>query len=260
MPEFVVATFNVNSIRARLGLVLDWLEERRPDVLCMQETKVADASFPAESFERMGYHVVHRGFGGKNGVAVATLMEPREVVFGLDSEPRDEDRIVSLKVGDIFVVNTYVPQGRSPDSPMFSYKLEWLRRLREYFERHHSREDPIIWCGDLNVAPEPIDVHNPKRLMGHVCFRPEVWEAFDLVKGWGFVDLFRKHHPQEPGHYTFFDYRVPKAVERGLGWRVDHILATEPLAERCTDCWIDMEPRLRPRPSDHTPLLAKFSL
>ena len=261
MQLFKVATFNVNSLRSRLHLVLPWLEEHRPQVLCMQETKVPDESFPVEEFEGIGYHVVFRGQRGRNGVAIASLDEPQEVSFGLDdSGPADEDRLIRGTFSGIAVVNTYVPQGQSPDSPMFPYKLEWFRRLREFFNRHYSPDQPLIWCGDLNVAPQEIDVHNPKRLLGHVCFRPEVWEAFERVKEWGFVDVFRKHHPGEAGQYTFFDYRVPRAVERGLGWRVDHILATRPLAERSVDCWIDLTPRRATKPSDHTPLVAQFGL
>ncbi len=262
MGEFKIATFNVNSIRTRLPLVRSWLEKSVPDVLCMQETKTPDDKFPKGEFEAIGYNVVCSGKGGRNGVAILSREEPVEVIYGFDdSEESDEDRLVAVKLpSGLWVVNTYVPQGQKPESPMFQYKLKWFDRLRSFFERHFSPDDMLVWCGDMNVAPLPIDVHNPKRLLGHVCFRPEVWESFEKVKSWGFVDLFRKHHPDEPGHYTFFDYRVPKAVERGLGWRVDHILATQPLADRCSDCWIDLEPRLAPRPSDHTPLIALFDL
>lgn len=257
---FKLATYNVNSIRSRLELVLDWLKKEKPDVLCMQETKVPDSEFPKEAFEEIGYKVFFRGVKGGSGVAIATSSEPEALLSGLDDEPRDEDRLLGCKVQGIWIVNTYVPQGQSPDSPMFTYKLQWYDRLLKFFQNHFKPEDPLIWCGDLNVAPEEIDVHNPKKLLGHVCFRPEVWEKFERIKKWGFVDLFRLHHPGEPGHYTFFDYRVPKALERGLGWRVDHILATSPLASKCRDCWIDLEPRKAPKPSDHTPLVAEFEL
>ncbi len=260
MGAFRVATFNVNSIRTRLPLVLEWLEKHRPDVLCLQETKVADAKFPKEAFEERGYRVVHRGLGGRNGVAVVLKDDPVEVLYGFDGE-EEADRIITVRLPNgVIVVNTYIPQGQRPDSDAFKYKLKWFERLREFFDQNFSPSDSIIWCGDMNVAPEPIDVHNPKRLFGHVCFRPEVWEAFSRVKEWGFEDLFRKHHPGEPNQYTFYDYRVPRAVERGLGWRVDHILGTKPIADRCVNCWIDIEPRLKPRPSDHTPLVADFEV
>ncbi len=261
MGGFKIATFNVNSLRSRLHIVIPWLKQHRPNVLCMQETKTPDDRFPVEEFREIGYHVIYRGERGRNGVAIASLEEPVGVFSGLDDGgPPDEDRLIRGVFSGIPVVNTYVPQGQSPDSPMFPYKLEWFQRLREFFSRHFSPDQPLIWCGDLNVAPEEIDVHNPKRLLGHVCFRPEVWEAFQRVKDWGFVDVFRKHHPGEAGQYTFFDYRVPKALERGLGWRVDHILATRPLAEKSVGCWIDLEPRKATKPSDHTPLVAEFDL
>lgn len=263
MPEstFKVATFNANSIRSRMPLVLGWLREHRPDVVCFQETKVQDPEFPVEPFAEAGYHVVFRGQKGYAGVAIASKEEPMDVAFGLDDgkEP-DEARLARATVRGIPIVNTYVPQGRSPDSPHFRYKLEWLARLRDYFARHFSPEEPLLWVGDFNVAPEEIDVHDPQRLRLHVDFHPEARAALERVREWGFVDLFRLHHPGEPGQYTFWDYRVRDAVERGLGWRVDHIWATQPLAEKCVDAWIDVGARLAERPSDHTFLVAEFAL
>lgn len=257
-----VATYNVNSIRSRLPLVLQWLKKERPHVLCMQETKVSDEEFPKEDIEALGYRVVFKGQKGGSGVAVACLGEPEEVSFGLDDGqgPPDPDRLLCCKLRGIWVINVYVPQGQSPDSPMFPYKLKWFDRLLGYLKRRFHPQGMLLLCGDLNVAPEEIDVHNPKRLLGHVCFRPEVWEKFEALKGWGLVDVFRLHHPGEPGQYTFFDYRVPKALERGLGWRVDHILATRPLASKSLRCWIDLGPRKAERPSDHTPLVAEFDI
>lgn len=263
MPRstFKVATFNANSIRSRMPLILHWLQEHQPDGVCFQETKVQDAEFPAAPFQEAGYHVVFRGQKGYAGVAVASREEPQDVAFGLDDggEP-DEARLARVTVRGIPIVNTYVPQGRSPDSPQFQYKLEWLARLRDYFQRHFSPEEPLLWVGDFNVAPEELDVHDPKGLRLHVDFHPEARAALERVRAWGFVDLFRLHHPGEPGQYTFWDYRVRGAVERGLGWRVDHIWATRPLAEKCTGAWIDVSARLVERPSDHTFLVAEFSL
>ena len=266
MSVFRISTYNVNSIRSRLHILMPWLRENRPDVICLQETKVEDSKFPQSEFTDAGYHVAFRGERQYNGVAVASLEKPGAVVCGLadgatgDDSPSDEDRLLRISFPRFTVVNTYVPQGREREAPQFAYKLEWFQRLRRYFDRSFSPEENIIWCGDLNVAPEPIDVHDPKRLRGHVCFTPEVWEAFDHVKGWGFVDVFRKHHPGESQQYTFFDYRVPKSVERKLGWRVDHILATPPLAEKSTQCWIDLAPRMSEKPSDHTIVVAEFQL
>ncbi len=262
MERFRIATYNVNSLRSRLHIVIPWLRENRPDVLCMQETKVEDGKFPEKEFEEAGYRVVFKGAKQYNGVAVASLTKPEEVRFGFaDGGAKDEERLILCIFSGLYIVNTYVPQGRDRESEHFSYKLEWFKRLRQYLEVLSSPEKSlIIWCGDLNVAPESIDVHDPKRLLGHVCFTPEVWEAFSSVKSWGLIDIFRKHHPGEPKQYTFFDYRVPGAVQRGLGWRIDHILATAPLAERSAGCIIDMKPRLETKPSDHTALIAEFDI
>jgi exodeoxyribonuclease-3 len=256
-----VATYNCNSIRTRLPLILKWLSANRPDVLCLQETKVPDEEFPADAFREAGYHVVFRGQKGGAGVAIASRAAPEDVAFGLDDGgPPDEARLIRATVRGIPIVNTYVPQGRSPDHPMFRYKLEWLARLRDYFDHHFSPAEPLLWCGDFNVAPEEIDVHNPVRLKNHVDFHPEARAALERIREWGFVDVFRRHHPNEPGQYTFWDYRVPRALERNLGWRVDHIWATRPLAERSVDAWIDREARRAEKPSDHTFLVTEFKL
>ena len=256
-----VVTYNVNSIRSRLELVLGWLGREAPDVLCLQETKVQDADFPAAPFRDAGYHVVFRGQKAHAGVAIVSREEPQEVTFGFDDDGEpDEPRLIQAMIAGIPMVNTYVPQGRSPDSEHFQYKLEWLARLRTLFERHYSPQEPLLWMGDFNVAPEPIDVHDPKRLKNHVDFHPEARAALEQVREWGFVDIFRQHHPEEPGQYTFWDYRVRGALERGLGWRVDHIWATEPLAQKSTRAWIDVEARRAERPSDHTFLVAEFAL
>jgi exodeoxyribonuclease-3 len=203
---------------------------------------------------------VFRGQKAYSGVAIASLDEPQAVSFGLDSEPKDEPRLITARIGGITIVNTYVPQGRSVDSEMFPYKLEWFARLRDYFDRNFSPDEALIWCGDLNVAPQEIDVHDPKRLAKHVSFHPQVREALAQVTEWGLQDVFRRHHPDEPGQYTFWDYRVRGALDRNLGWRVDHIFATPPLAKKSTNAWIDREARAADKPSDHTFLVAEFRL
>lgn len=255
-----VATYNVNSIRARLGLVLDYLHRETPDVLCLQETKAQDSDFPAGAFHDAGYHVVFRGQKAHAGVAIATREEPHEISFGLDDDGNpDEARLIRLTVKGIRVVNTYVPQGRSADSEHFAYKLEWLSRMRALFERHYTREGPLLWMGDFNVAPEPIDVYDPKRQQNHVNFHLQARAALEQVREWGFVDVFRRHHAGEPEHYTVWDYRARDAVERGIGWRVDHIWATESLARKSARSIIEVATRLAQRPSDHALLMAEFS-
>jgi exodeoxyribonuclease-3 len=183
------------------------------------------------------------------------------VACGLDDggEP-DEPRLIRAVIDGLPVVNTYVPQGRSPDSEHFQYKLEWLARLRALFERHYSPQEPLLWMGDFNVAPTPLDIYDPKGKANHVDFHPQARAALERVKEWGFVDVFRRHHPDEPGHYTYYDYRAKNPIERGVGWRVDHIWATEPLAEKSLDALIDLDARRAERPSDHTFLVAEFDL
>ena len=162
-------------------------------------------------------------------------------------------------VDGVIIVNSYVPQGYSADSDKFQYKLKWFDRLLDYFRQNFTPEDTVLWLGDLNIAPEPIDVHDPDALEGHVCFHPEVRAALRKVMAWGFVDVFRTHC-SEAGQYTFWDYRMRNPLAANRGWRIDHLMATEPLAQRSTACYIDREPRTAERPSDHTPVIAEFDL
>ncbi|NLE77798.1 MAG: exodeoxyribonuclease III [Chloroflexi bacterium] len=260
-PTFRAATFNVNSVRTRMPVILDWLAKEKPDVLCLQETKVQDPDFPADPIREAGYHVAFRGQKAYAGVAIISREEPVDVAYGLDDDGEpDEARLIRAVIRGVPVVNTYVPQGQSVDSPVFQTKLEWLARLRRFFDRHYAAHQPLLWVGDFNVAPLPIDVHDPKRLESHVDYHPDARAALETVRDWGFVDVFRQRHPDEPGHYTYWDYRVRGALERGLGWRIDHIWATAPLAARATRSWIDREPRQATQPSDHTVLAAEFAL
>ena len=255
-----IATFNANSIRSRMDIILSWLHTHRPDALCIQETKVQDFEFPHQPIEDAGYHVAYRGEKSYNGVAILTSKKADEVRFGLDDGgPADETRLAHVRIGPVHIVNTYVPQGREIDHAMYAYKLQWFKRLRAYFDRHFKKDDLLLWTGDLNVAAEPMDVHNPEERENHVCYHQAVREAFADCRSWGFVDVYRKHHP-EPGQYTFFDYRTINAVKRGLGWRIDYLFATPPLAEKSRDAFIDLDPRLGAKPSDHTFLAANFDV
>lgn len=255
-----IATFNANSIRSRLDTVRAWLQAHSPDVLCVQETKCEDKDFPALAFTELGYSVVFRGQKSYNGVAVISRKKPASVQFGLDDGgPADEPRLAWARVGPVHIVNTYVPQGREIDHPMYQYKLQWLARLKAFFGRHFDADSMLLWLGDLNVAREAMDIHNAEQQARHVCYHVDVRKAFEDVVEWGFTDVFRKHHP-EPGQYTFFDYRTPNAVQRKMGWRIDYLMATRTLAGRSRDCWIDLEPRTRAKASDHTFLAADFDI
>ena len=253
-----VASFNVNSLRARLTLVLQWLAEHQPDILCVQETKVQDTDFPTDAFDRTEYKYVFKGQKSYNGVAIFSRSEISSVQFGFNDEPKDQPRLIKAEINGIVIVNTYIPQGYLPESEKFEYKLNWFNRLLTLFDKNFKPTDPVLWVGDFNVAPEPMDVYDPEALLGHVCFHPDVHKALEKVMQWGFVDVFRTHC-SEPGHYTFWDYRIRNSFKRNLGWRLDHIMATEPLAKKSTACYIDKEPRLAERPSDHTPIIAEFN-
>jgi exodeoxyribonuclease-3 len=251
-----VVSFNVNSLRARLPIVLACLAECQPNILCVQETKVQDGDFPIEAFKETDYKCVFKGQKSYNGVAIFSRNEITNVEFGFEDEPKDEARLIKAEIDGVIIVNTYIPQGYLPDSQKFEYKLNWFNRLLRFFEKNFEPTDPVLWVGDLNIAPEPIDVYDPVNLLGHVCFHPQVHKALEEVLRWGFVDVFRMHC-KESGQYTFWDYRL-NSFKRNLGWRLDHIMATKSLAEKCTACYIDAQPRFAEHPSDHTPIIAEF--
>lgn len=253
-----IATFNINSVRIRQKDLLDWMNEDQIDVVALQETKVQDKDFPLQSFEEAGYNAVYKGEKGKNGVALISRNKAKNIQFGLDDIGLDgEARLIKADFNDITLINTYVPQGREVGTDYFDYKLAWLRGMKSYLQKHCDPKKKVIWLGDLNVAPEDIDVYEPKRLAGRVCFHPDEQAAFEYSKSWGFIDLFRKHIP-EAGNYTFWDYRIADAMERGLGWRIDHILATPAIAESSKSAYVVTEMRKKERPSDHAPLVVEF--
>lgn len=253
-----LATFNTNGIRPRASLILDWMNAQSPDVLCVQETKVQDQDFPGDAFGETGYTCAFKGQRSYNGVAIFSKSKLENVRMGFgDGDSVEEPRIIAAEIDGLHVVNTYCPQGHSLDSEKFQYKLDWFIRLRKYFERFYSPDTPLVWVGDFNIAPEDIDVHAPDEVRDHVCFHGDAKKALKSVREWGFVDVFRKHE-HRPQQYSFWDYRIPNACKRKMGWRLDHIYATRSLADASTACWIDIEPRLKPKPSDHTFVVAEF--
>jgi exodeoxyribonuclease-3 len=253
-----VATYNVNSLRRRLSIVLDWLSRHQPDVFCLQETKVQDSEFPVAEVERAGYHASFRGMKSYNGVATLTKVKPEKVVHGLREEGDTEStRILQTVVNGLPIINTYVPQGHTITSEKYVQKLLWFKHLKQYFEAHLNSQQPALWVGDINVAPEPIDVYHPDRRVNDVDFHIDARNAFKEVLAWGFVDVFRKLHPERI-QYTYWDY-YRKAFDNNWGWRIDHILATVPLAEKCQRVDVDLEPRRADGASDHTVVWAEFA-
>ncbi len=257
---FKIATFNVNGIRARLEPVVSWLQKHDPHVLCLQEIKCEDKNFPHQVFQELGYNITLKGQKAFNGVATLTKAAPREVIEEFtDWGDQGDARFIAVLVDNLWVVNTYVPQGRSPEDPAFQYKLEFFRRLKSWFQERFRKEDLVVWLGDMNVAPTPLDLFDPDRYEGGVGFHPAEREALRDVLSWGFTDLFRLHHP-EAKQYTFWDYRLPKSFQRNLGWRLDHIFASSPLAKHCSECKVDDHVRGENKPSDHAPVCALLHL
>ena len=256
--QVTVTTWNINSVRLRINLVAKFLKAVRPDVLCLQETKVQDHEFPAQAFRQAGYHSRFRGMKGYNGVATLSRSEPSSFLHGLHEGPDNEDvRILLTVIDGISIVNTYVPQGYKIGTDKYVFKLEWFLRIRRYFRERLDPAQPAIWTGDMNVAPEPIDVYHPDRRVNDVDFHIDARNAYKSVVEWGFVDTFRARHPDRV-QYTYWDY-FRNAFEHNWGWRIDHILATAPLAARLMQTDVDTGPRARTGASDHTVVWAEFS-
>ena len=255
-----VASWNVNSIRVRRERLLRWLASHQPDVMCLQELKATEAQFPFEAVRAAGYDGPVLGQKGYNGVAILarTGLAVEDVRAGLDDGADDPSaRLLSARVGPLRILTVYVPNGQVVGSDKYTYKLEWFRRLRAYLERQHRTSEPLVLCGDFNVAPEPRDVDRPKEWERSVLFHVEVRAALREVMAWGLTDTFRLHH-QEGGFYSWWDYRM-LSVPKNDGLRLDLILATAPLAGRCTETSIDRDERKGKLASDHVPVLATFA-
>ncbi len=255
-----LASWNVNSIRVRRERLLRWLEAHRPDVLCLQELKVTEAQFPFEAVRAAGYEAAVLGQKGYNGVAILVRkgLALEDVRFGLDDGVEDPaSRLVAATVAGTRVVTVYVPNGQVVGSEKYTYKLEWFRRLRAYLERHHRDSEPLVLCGDFNVAPEPRDVQYPRQWEESVLFHADVRAALRELMAWRLSDTLRLHR-QEGGLYSWWDYRM-LAFPKNDGLRLDLILATEPLARRCTAVEVHRDERKGKLASDHVPVIATFA-
>lgn len=254
-----IATWNVNSILARLPVVTRWLDIVKPDVLCMQETKCTDDKFPVAEFQALGYECQIFGQQTYNGVAILTRGECQLSHRGYPGDDETmQSRLIGTTAGGINIVNVYIPNGQMVGSEKYAFKLDWMRRLRSFFDSHYDRNVPVLLCGDFNVAPEERDVHDPRLWQGRILFSEQERATLQEVKDWGFVDSFRLH-TEEGGHFSWWDYRAG-AFRRNMGLRIDHIWVSQPLAERSKRTWIDVEPRKWERPSDHAPVIAEFDL
>jgi exodeoxyribonuclease-3 len=256
-----VATWNVNSLKARLARVEEWLEEVAPDVLCLQETKLADDAFPALAFQSLGYDAVHHGEGRWNGVAILSrigLDDPANGFAGDHPVPTAEARLLSATCGGVRVATVYVPNGRAPGHEQYVMKLEWLARLRLHLDAACDPSTELLICGDFNLAPEDRDVYDPAAFVGDTHVTPPEREALAELEAWGLVDVFRRHY-DDGGLFTWWDYRAGN-FHKHLGMRIDLMLATKALAERSRWILIDRNARKGKMPSDHAPIVAEFDV
>ena len=253
-----IATWNVNSLRVRLPQLLEWLASAGADVVALQETKLTDDAFPAEELRAAGYHSVCSGQKTYNGVALLSRIEVGAVVCDMPGFDDPQRRVLAASIAGVRVIDLYVPNGQSVGSDKFHYKLGWLRALRSWLRRELATYERLVVLGDFNIAPEDRDVHDPAAWVGSVHVSPEEREALQATLGLGLVDLFRKFE-QPPRSFSWWDYRAG-AFQRNNGLRIDLLLASAALAERCTACSIDREPRRVERASDHTPVIGTFDI
>jgi exodeoxyribonuclease-3 len=253
-----LATWNINSLNVRLVHVLDWLGKHRPDVLCLQETKLDDGKFPLEALREAGYESLASGQRTYNGVAILSRTPLLDGASGIPGWDDEQKRVLAATVSGVRIVCAYVPNGESIVSPKYQYKMKWLDALRTWLTEELARHPRLAIVGDFNIAPEARDVHDPALWEGKIHFTPPEREALHAIFGLGLQDSFRLFDQPERS-YTWWDYRM-MAFRRKMGLRIDHILLSPELAAACKSCTIDIEPRRLERPSDHAPVIAELDL
>ena len=251
-----LATWNVNSLKVRLPHLIDWLGRVQPDAVCLQETKTEDRNFPLDEIEAAGYRVVYSGQKTYNGVAILSRAPLSAELRGIPDFPDDLKRVIAATIGDVRVICLYAPNGQEPGSEKYAYKLRWYAALTAWLKSEVAGKLAVL--GDLNIAPEARDVHDPKRWERKIHFSEPERAAFRALIELGFKDAFR-HFEQPEKQFTWWDYRLA-AFQRGWGLRIDHILLSPALAGGCKSCNIDVEPRKLERPSDHAPVIVEIEL
>jgi len=256
-----IATWNVNSLNARMPRVEAWLDAVKPDVLCMQETKLANDKFPVMTFSGMGYESVHHGQGQWNGVAILSRvgLEDTAVDFDDGGDADTDARIVWATCGGVRVASVYVPNGRAIDDPHYQYKLAWLGRLRATLDNAESADGQVVVLGDYNIAPEDRDVWDISKFVGATHVTDAERAALDDIKAWGLSDVFRQRYPDDDVLYTYWDYTAGRFHKRE-GVRIDLALASASLAESVEHVVVDRNARKGTKPSDHAPLVVDFAL
>jgi exodeoxyribonuclease-3 len=265
-PTMRIATWNVNSVRTRLDQVLTWLAEERPEVLCLQETKVADDLFPRQAFEDLGYGVMISGQKAYNGVAIVSRLPLEDVQIGFSSllpgDPEalalgEQKRLISARIEGMRVLNLYVPNGSALRSEKYAYKLRWLACLGRYLRIQEEQGEPLLMVGDFNIALEDRDIHDPQRLSGGIMASEPERQALRSVLAERLEDGFRLFEPAS-GHWSWWDYRSG-GWETGRGWRIDHIYLDAELRDRALACTIHSRLRGNSQPSDHAPVLIQLA-
>lgn len=251
-----LASWNVNSLKVRLPHLLDWLAAQQPDALCLQETKTEDAGFPLAAIEAAGYRAVFCGQKTYNGVAILARSTPLDVQHGIPNFADDPKRLIAATVGDTRIVCAYAPNGQSLESDKYAYKLRWYEALTSWMRDELAKRPRLALLGDLNIAPEDRDVHNPKRWEGGIHVSPPERAAFRALLDAGLADAFRLFEQPEK-EFSWWDYRL-NAFPRGWGLRIDFVLLSAELAKACKSASIDKAPRALERPSDHAPVLVEI--
>jgi exodeoxyribonuclease III len=252
-----LATWNVNSLKVRLPQLLDWLAGAKPDVVCLQELKLEDAKFPRAEVEAAGYKAAHLGQKTYNGVAILARADMTDVATGIPGFDDEQKRVIAATIGGARVICVYCPNGQAVGSDKYEYKLRWFAALRGYLAAELARHPSLAVLGDFNVAPEDRDVHDPKAWEGQVHVSEPERAAWRALVALGLKDSFRLFEQPEKS-FSWWDYRM-MGFRRNAGLRIDQILVSEPLAQRCTACTIDKAPRKLERPSDHTPVVCEIS-
>ncbi|MGH9946564.1 MAG: exodeoxyribonuclease III [Pyrinomonadaceae bacterium] len=252
-----IATWNVNSVNVRMPHLLGWLDRVEPDVVCLQETKCVDENFPLEDLENAGYECAFMGQKSYNGVAIISKHPITDVQKGfLDDDDESPKRMIAGTVNGVRIVNTYIPNGTELGTDKFTFKLDWLMRLRSFFDEQCDLGNDVLLCGDFNVAMDNIDVWDVPTWTGKLHFTRTERAAMYNVKQWGFTDLFRKIKG-DLQEFSWWNYREG-AWQRNRGLRIDYVWTSPSLAEKCTDCRIDKSTRSLEKPSDHAPVIAEF--
>lgn len=263
----LIATWNVNSIRTRLSQILDWINQVNPDILCLQETKVIDDSFPIGPFEKLGYSVEVYGQKSYNGVAIISRIKAENIKKGFygckDYDQnieifQDQKRLISADINGIKIINVYVPNGSNLESDKFEYKINWLSCLASFLDEQVKSGEAICLMGDFNVAPSNIDIHDPQKYEGGIMASEAERNALNNVLKGRLIDSFRVFE-QNTGNWSWWDYRN-NAYELNKGWRIDHIYISKELSSKLKSCVIDSSPRSNLRPSDHAPVMIDLDL